>query len=793
MSTPSRPRTREERVAQFFGRASLWGRLKDLFFVKKGLLRFGFILLIAVVLSAIIEAWNPPFVFQLMQKLDRDVVCSVPFSLLSVSRTQEARINARLETPHVYEHDKTRLKQFKARLTNTVQSLLSFENYTAMKAEDRQKWHLFLPPNSTPEEAEAAFVLLQKALEKDIEAKRFELAIDRVFQPYETNGILIRLHSSSDGNQEKISVYDLEDFEKAVRSVPVRDVLLGNAYLVKDRLNQEFDRRIAEMLFLWIRPTIPETLVENKEMTARAQNLSVLEVADVYTKFETGQVLVKGGTNINPEDYQILKNEYQSVLKNRSHQQRTLRWLGMFLLLSILLMFSFYSIHTRFIDYGHACRNRICCNPQVLIWFLVLTVAIGRYLQIYLHNQGVGPEIVPLIFFAQVATLVYSWEIAFLFAFIANLILILAGLADIGTFLMMVGAISMVVYLSRDVRRRSRLVIATFWGGITIFCLSFSIGLLKEQEIHHLLVESSIRMIWVVIAGILVTGLLPCLEKFLGILTPMRLLELGNLSHPLLQELAGRAPATYNHSIQTAVIAEAAADAIGAKSALVRVGAYFHDIGKMISPKHFTENQAPKEANIHDSLEPRISTLIIVAHVKDGIKFGRQYHLPEEIIDLIEQHHGTMLVSFFYAKANKANLEKYGQELDESEFRYPGPAPQTKEAGILMIADATESASRSIEDPTPTRIENLVRKIIDQRVEDGQFDESGLTFGELRVIEKSVINSLLASRHSRIAYPDKFRAENGERQKYENTESAKTESGKLESIKQDSSSESSRD
>ena len=442
-----------------------------------------------------------------------------------------------------------------------------------------------------------------------------------------------------------------------------------------------------------------------------------------------------------------------------------LRWFGAFLLLAMLLLVSFFSIHAHFINDN---KNKRISNPQILMWFLILTVMAGRYLQITLHNQGIDPEIVPLIFFAQAATLIYSWEISFLFAFIANLILILAGLGDVGSFLMMMGAISMVICLSRDVRRRSRLVTAAFFGGVTIFCLSFSIGLLKEQEWHHLLVESSIRMAWVLAAGFLVTGILPCLEKFLGILTPMRLLELGNPSHPLLRELANRASATYNHSIQTAVIAEAAAEAIGAKSFLVRVGAYFHDIGKMISPKHFTENQNKEEGNIHDSLEPRISTLVIVAHVKDGVKFGRQYQLPEEIIDLIQQHHGTMRVGIFYDKANKANMEKYGQALDESEFRYPGPVPQSKEAGILMIADAAESASRSIEDPTPTRIENLVRKIIDQRVEDGQFDDSCLTFGELRIIEKSVINTLLASSHSRVAYPDKGRPENEERQKSEN-------------------------
>ena len=204
-----------------------------------------------------------------------------------------------------------------------------------------------------------------------------------------------------------------------------------------------------------------------------------------------------------------------------------------------------------------------------------------------------------------------------------------------------------------------------------------------------------------------------------------------------MQELVRRAPGTYNHSINVASIAEAAADAIGANGLLVRVGAYFHDIGKMLKPSYFVENQGP-EGNRHESLQPAMSTLVIIAHVKDGADLARQHHLPQSIIDFIEQHHGTTLVEYFYRReAQRLKDDPDAGEVDETTFRYPGPKPQTKEAGVLMLADVVESASRALVDPTPARIESLVHDLAMKRLLDGQFDECGLTLSELHTIEDS--------------------------------------------------------
>ena len=233
----------------------------------------------------------------------------------------------------------------------------------------------------------------------------------------------------------------------------------------------------------------------------------------------------------------------------------------------------------------------------------------------------------------------------------------------------------------------------------------------------------------------------------------LSLLEVGDVAHPLLQELVRRAPGTYNHSINVASLAEAAAESIGGRGLLVRVGAYFHDIGKMLKPSYFVENQG--QENRHESLVPAMSTLIIVAHVKEGVELARQYNLPQPIIDLIAEHHGTTLVEYFYKRAaEQSQADPHGGGPDEHTYRYPGPKPSTRESAVMMLADAAESASRSLSEPTPARIASLVNELAQKRLNDGQFDECGLTLEELKTVEKSLVKSLTAVYHGRVKYPD---------------------------------------
>jgi cyclic-di-AMP phosphodiesterase PgpH len=309
------------------------------------------------------------------------------------------------------------------------------------------------------------------------------------------------------------------------------------------------------------------------------------------------------------------------------------------------------------------------------------------------------------------------------------------------------------ILLLLNVRSRTQLVQVATVAGAVYFAMTIATGLLTDQTCALMLTDALRHLLWGSLAGFILTGLLPVVERCFGIVTDISLLELADGSHPLLQELVRRAPGTYTHSMTVATLAEAAAEAIGANPLLVRVGSYFHDVGKMLKPQYFIENQ--RGDNRHRQLEPALSTLIIIGHVKDGLALAHQYHLPRPIIDFIGQHHGTTLVEYFYREAMKQQ-EAAGQVNADIEacFRYPGPRPQNRENGILMLADAVESTSRTLAHPTPGSLQKLVHDLLMKRLLDGQFEQSGLTLTELHRIEASLSKSLIALFHARIKYPE---------------------------------------
>ncbi|WP_100398303.1 HD family phosphohydrolase [Bacillus sp. FJAT-44742] len=250
-------------------------------------------------------------------------------------------------------------------------------------------------------------------------------------------------------------------------------------------------------------------------------------------------------------------------------------------------------------------------------------------------------------------------------------------------------------------------------------------------------------------AAVLTLGLMPFFETGFGILSRTKLIELSSPNHPLLRKILLEAPGTYHHSVMVANLADSACEAIGAHGLLARVGAYYHDIGKTRRPHFFIENQM-KIDNPHNKISPQLSKTIIISHPYDGSKMLKEYKMPKEIIDIAEQHHGTSLLKYFYFKAN----EQSQQKVPESQFRYPGPKAQFKESAIVGIADCIEAAVRSMTKPTPDKIEQLVKKIIRERLEDGQFDECDLTLKELDLIAKSICETLQGTFHSRIEYPE---------------------------------------
>jgi putative nucleotidyltransferase with HDIG domain len=249
--------------------------------------------------------------------------------------------------------------------------------------------------------------------------------------------------------------------------------------------------------------------------------------------------------------------------------------------------------------------------------------------------------------------------------------------------------------------------------------------------------------------GLIVSFVLPLLEGVFRVLTDIRLLELSNVSNPLLSQLAVKAPGSYNHSLVVGTLAEEGAKAIGANALFCRVAAFYHDIGKIRKPEYYIENQ--RGVNPHERLQPSMSALIISAHVKDGVRMAREAGLPEQIVDIIPQHHGTRLMTFFFEKAKKQ--APAGSVVNDDDFRYPGPKPQTKEAAIFMLADGVEAAARTIEEPTPSRLKEMIHRIASRVVLDRQLDSCDLTFDELDKIELAFHRALVGMYHHRVDYP----------------------------------------
>src|SRR6059036_3501215 len=328
------------------------------------------------------------------------------------------------------------------------------------------------------------------------------------------------------------------------------------------------------------------------------------------------------------------------------------------------------------------------------------------------------------------------------------------------------------VSLTLQVRRRSKLIRAGLSVGLAIWLLSLTFGLIGPISWFYptandwgiIGVQSALAIGNGILTATLVGGALPVLENLFEITTDISWLEASDLNHPLLRRMTIEAPGTYHHSLVVANLAEAAAEAIGANATLCRVCSYFHDAGKLVKPEYFTENMS-FERNPHDDLAPTMSALIIVAHVKEGVDLALKYKLNQRIIDIIQEHHGTSLVRYFYKRAQQMHedaraggkIMKMRQddmpEVREESFRYSGPKPQTKESAIVSLADTVESASRSLEKPTPQKIEALVNELIEERISDRQLDDCDLTLGELKVIANRFRFTLLSMLHTRIAYP----------------------------------------
>jgi putative nucleotidyltransferase with HDIG domain len=466
-------------------------------------------------------------------------------------------------------------------------------------------------------------------------------------------------------------------------------------------------------------------------------------VPPVVEKYPLGTLIVPRGQPITEAQRALLAQEFRAYLHSLTPGDQARRALALCLVMGLLATVAvLYAIR-----FQQALADSLAKVAGVCV-LVIATMALALI--------GSGPpfhaSIIPLTLTAMILTVAYNPQFALLMSFSLTLATTVAMDADLDYLLIQMGGLATAILLLRDVRSRSRLVHVGICAGLAYLAATVATGLLSGQTWRLICFESGRYFLWGSLAGFLMTGILPLVERSFNVVTDVSLLELADGSHPLLQELIRRAPGTYTHSMTVATLAEAAAEAIGANPLMTRVGSYFHDVGKMIKPQYFIENQTGQ--NRHDDLEPALSTLVIIGHIKDGVALAKKYRLPSPIIDFIEQHHGTTLVEYFYREALRLQEPpRYGAPEWESAFRYPGPKPQNRENGIVMLADAVESSSRALRDPAPGSLRKLVHDLVMKRLLDGQFEESSLTLTDLHLVEQSLSKSLVALYHGRIKYP----------------------------------------
>ncbi len=396
-------------------------------------------------------------------------------------------------------------------------------------------------------------------------------------------------------------------------------------------------------------------------------------------------------------------------------------------------------------------------NKIFLISLIILFISFITYLinQIY-----ISAPIQLLIFIpaaSMLLTIIFDSRVGFYSTVVIALIAGALRGNDYSFALTNLFAGALAVYTVRDIKNRSQIFRSFLYILIGYIVALSAFALERFASMQSIIIEFAFAGSNALISPVLTYGLLIFFERFFNITTDLTLLELSNFDRPLLKELANKTPGTFNHSLSMGTLAEAASERINANALLARVGAYYHDVGKTFSPQNFVENQSGR-SNIHENLTPEESVKLLINHVNNGIELAKQNNLPAEIINFIPMHHGTSVMTFFFEKAKKL----YGEEkvLDKN-YRYPGPKPNTKETAIVMLADGCESAVRSIEDPNADKVENVIESVINNRIREGQLDDSPITFSDIAKIKETFINILIGNYHKRIRYPKQDEIEKG--------------------------------
>ncbi len=481
----------------------------------------------------------------------------------------------------------------------------------------------------------------------------------------------------------------------------------------------------------------------------KAEAIDNMPKAYKEIKVKKNEILIGKGEKVTNRHLKVL----MQLEKMRDLSGRPFYLVGMAILLLIFL--AIIAIHLKYYESSIFRDNKNLLLLAILALFIAITSEV-------VVVSPLSSHLIPIAAASMLIAILLAAHSAFIFTIVMSIFVgVIAGNNFGLTIVMFTGGLAG-IYAVRGVRRRSKLLLAGLIVGLVNLFTITAFNLLNNISPRLFLGEGGLGMLNGLISFLLVIGLLPVFEYLFKIPTDITLLELSDLNHPLLKEMVTKAPGTYHHSLIVGNLAEAACEAIGANNLLARVGAYYHDIGKIEKAEYFSENEGEPKNSRHENLTPSMSALVIINHVKDGVDLAHKHKLNQALIDFIIQHHGNGLIYYFFQRA----LEKVQDEksISEEDFRYPGPRPQSKETAIVLLADSVEASSRTLASPTPSRVKGLVQRIVNNKFIDGQLDECNLTLKDLHKISEAFMRILNAMFHTRVEYPrtdERHRPKNG--------------------------------
>jgi cyclic-di-AMP phosphodiesterase PgpH len=685
------------------------------------------------------------------QVLTEPITIRVGFEREDTERTQKMRVRAREDIPPTYVPNMGYRTSLQNRL-NDLLTLAEFDTLEETSSEYRDQAQL---TELALHELKRYVSDKKPTIEWEVDTRRF---LQELFELAVLDPDDIHPSDDPDGLNAITIIYPDPPREGTTE----QRVSGGRVFKLTNvgRLKEQVDFITSNFKGVHLRQTIAALVMQDPQATyhydpklssLRGDEAAAAVLRQVMT-YQPDSVLFATGKELTRDDIALIHSEQRAYTESLTDGQSLLVLIGR---LGLILM-----VGVAVWMYIFFCNERIVRNPMrglaitsLLLLCQCLAVGLGRaYPQLLLAMTTL-----PVLMAATVLVIVYDQRFALAMGGFLGLLILLS--LDLGAehVIVMMAGVGVAVGLLHEVRSRSKLVTVGLWAGLAMAITTFLISVMtRPLNVQHELWRIAMDSASMIVTGLMAVGIvqwgLPAIEKIFRVTTAMTLKELNDASHPLLQRLAQEAPGTYQHSLRIADMAEAAADTIGADGLFCRVGAMYHDIGKINKPMYFIENQGGGP-NRHDKLTPAMSLLIIVGHVKDGIEMAREYGLPPTLRHFIESHHGTTLVEYFFHAAKKQTSEQDKAEPSEFEFRYPGPKPRTKEAAIMLLCDCIEGAARALPEPTPIRLEQVVNTMARKRLMDGQFDECNLTLSQLHRIEQSIVKTLCAVYHGRIAYP----------------------------------------